>query len=52
MTRKPVHPMNDLISLSRRRFLTRGTSGVGVAALASLFADSGFPPPPAWYAVH
>ena len=42
MTRKLVDPMNDLISLSRRRFLTRGTSGVGVAALASLFADSGF----------
>ena len=41
MTQKLVHPMNDLISLSRRRFLTRGTSGVGVAALASLFADSG-----------
>ena len=39
--RKLMHSMNDLINLSRRRFLTRGTSGVGVAALASLFADSG-----------
>lgn len=33
--------INDVIQLERRRFLTRCTSGLGVAALSSLFAKDG-----------
>lgn len=34
--------MHDLVNIERRRFLARSASGLGVAALSTLFANDGF----------
>ena len=45
MTERPNFPTEQVLDCSRRQFLTRGSSGIGLAALASLLGDEGFAAP-------